>query len=63
MKDKFQPGDLVDIISDNTYVGTGLVLGFHEECDEWNKLILNAYKIFHNGKTSFYFAGELRRVE
>lgn len=63
MKEKLQPGDLVDIVSDNAYVGTGLVLGFHEECDEWNHPRLSAYKIFYNGKASFYFACELRRIE
>jgi hypothetical protein len=63
MKEKFQPGDLVDIIIDNAYVGTGLVLGFFEKSDQWNKSILSAYKVFHNGKVLFYFAGELRRIE
>ena len=63
MKEKFQPGDLVDIVTDNAYVGVGLIVCFREEADVWNKPTLSAYKVWYNGKISLYFAGELRIIE
>jgi len=61
---KLLPGDLVDIITDNAYNGTGLVIGYHEEHDAWARPLFCAYKVLTTeGRLGHYFAAELWLLE
>lgn len=65
MKEKFQPGDLVDIfVADSCYGGIGVVIDFYQETDARSRPTTRYYKILtKEGKTLFYFPWELRVIQ